>query len=58
MLPCLLDQFVLDESIASVRDDGAYGTKGSHEAIVHRGAAAIISTCKMLNFGKTSSAGA
>lgn len=46
MLPCLLDQIALDEPIASVSGNGAYDTKGCHEAIARRGAHAIIPTCK------------
>jgi hypothetical protein len=44
MLPCLLDRIGDDESIASVSGDGAYDTKGCHEAIAQRGAQAIIPT--------------
>ena len=44
MLPCLLDQIADDEAIASVRGDGAYDTKGCHEAIAQRSAQAIIPT--------------
>jgi hypothetical protein len=44
MLPCLLDQIANDEIIASVSGDGAYDTKGCHEAIAQRGAQAIIPT--------------
>jgi hypothetical protein len=33
LLPCLLTQIPADDKIASVSGDGAYGTKGSHEAI-------------------------
>ncbi|GGE83702.1 hypothetical protein GCM10008020_30720 [Massilia psychrophila] len=32
MLPRLLEQISLDEPIASVSGDGAYDTKGCHEA--------------------------
>jgi hypothetical protein len=46
MLPCLLDQISADETIASVSGDGAYDTKGCHEAIARRGAQAIVPTRK------------
>lgn len=46
MLPCLLDQIADSETIASVSGDGAYDTKGCHEAIAQRGAQAIIPTRK------------
>jgi len=46
MLPCLLDQIPAEESIASVSGDGAYDTKGCHEANAQRGAQAIIPTRK------------
>ena len=46
MLPCLLDQIAGEERIASVYGDGAYDTKGCHEAIAQRGAQAIIPTRK------------
>jgi len=46
ILPCLLDRIPVDESIASVSGDGAYDTKGCHEAIAQRGAQAIIPTRK------------
>ena len=46
MLPCLLDQIASEEIIASVSGDGAYDTKGCHEAIAQRGAQAIIPTRK------------
>jgi hypothetical protein len=42
ILPCLLDQIPTEEMIASVSGDGAYDTKGCHEAIAQRGAQAII----------------
>jgi hypothetical protein len=44
--PCLLDQIPSDEMIASVSGDGAYDTKGCHEAIAQRCAQAIIPTRK------------
>lgn len=46
ILPCLLDQIPAEEMIASVSGDGAYDTKGCHEAIAQRGAQAIIPTRK------------
>jgi hypothetical protein len=46
ILPCLLDQIPAEEAIASVSGDGAYDTKGCHEAIAQRGAQAIIPTRK------------
>lgn len=46
MLACLLEQIHPDELIASVSGDGAYDTKGCHEAIALRGAQAIIPTRK------------
>jgi len=42
MLPQLLSQIPEDESIESVRGDGAYDTKECHHAIAQRGAKAII----------------
>jgi hypothetical protein len=36
MPPRLLDQILADEIVASVSDDGAYDTKGCHEAIAKR----------------------
>ena len=46
MLSCLLDQIPVDETVASVSGDGAYDTKGCHEAIAQRGAQAVIPTRK------------
>ena len=46
ILPCLLDQIPADEIVASVIGDGAYDTKGCHEAIAKRGAQAIVPTRK------------
>ena len=46
MLPCLLDQIPTEEVVASVSGDGAYDTKGCHEAIAQRGAQALIPTRK------------
>jgi len=42
MLPNLLGQIPLEEQLASVSGDGAYDTKGCHEAIALRQADAII----------------
>jgi hypothetical protein len=42
MLPCVLDQIPADEIVVSVSDDGAYDTKGCHEALAKRGTQAII----------------
>jgi hypothetical protein len=42
ILPCLLDQIPADETVASVSGDGAYDTKGCHEAIAQRGAQAMV----------------
>jgi len=46
MPPWLLDQIAQSDTIASVSGDGAYDTKGCHEAIARRGAQAIIPTRK------------
>ena len=46
MLPNLLGQIPPEETIASVSGDGAYDTKGCHEAIALRQADAIIPTRK------------
>jgi hypothetical protein len=46
ILPCLLNQIPVEETVASVSGDGGYDTKGCHEAIAQRGAQAIIPTCK------------
>jgi hypothetical protein len=46
IMPCLLDEIPGDETVASVSGDGAYDTKGCHEAIAQRGAQAIIPTRK------------
>jgi hypothetical protein len=46
MLPRLLEQIAESESLMSVSGDGAYDTKGYHEAIAKRGAHAIIPTRK------------
>lgn len=42
MLPDLLGQISADEPIASVTADGAYDTRGCHDAIAGRGAEAIV----------------
>jgi Transposase DDE domain len=42
MLPELLKQIPEEEPIAAVSGDGAYDTKGCHQAIAERGASAII----------------
>jgi hypothetical protein len=46
MRPCLLDQIPADEIVSSVNGDGAYDTKGCHEAIAQLGTQAIIPTRK------------
>ncbi|AXE31370.1 IS5 family transposase [Chromobacterium phragmitis] len=46
MLPELLDQIPAGERIAAVGGDGAYDTKGCHEAIAKRKAEALIPTRK------------
>src|SRR5471032_463661 len=46
MLSHLLDQIGTNEVIASVSGDGAYDTKGCHDAIARRGAHAVIPTRK------------
>jgi len=46
MLTCLRGQIGANEVIASVSGDGAYDTKGCHDAIARRGAHAIIPTRK------------
>jgi len=46
ILPCLRHQIPVDERIASVSGDGAYDTKGCHEAIAQRGVQSIIPTRK------------
>lgn len=58
MLPNLLDQIPLEEAIASVSGDGAYDTKGCHEAIALRQADAIIPTRKNAKPWKTNRTGA
>jgi hypothetical protein len=42
MLPELLAQIPADEPIGSVTADGAYDTRGCHDAIARRGAQAVI----------------
>lgn len=46
MLPELLNQISPEEKIATVSGDGAYDTKGCHEAIARRQAEAVIPTRK------------
>lgn len=46
MLPELLNQISQEEKIATVSGDGAYDTKGCHEAIAQRQAEAVIPTRK------------
>ena len=46
ILPCLLDQIPAGETVVSVSGDGAYDTKGCHEAIAKLRAQAIIPTRK------------
>lgn len=46
MLPELLSQISPAERIATVSGDGAYDTKGCHEAIAKRQAEAVIPTRK------------
>ncbi len=46
MLPELLSQIPAEEKIAAVSGDGAYDTKGCHEAIAKRQAEAVIPTRK------------
>jgi len=58
ILPCLLAQIPADEQIVSVRGDGAYDTKGCHEAIAARGAHAIIPTRKNAKLWKDQGPGA
>jgi hypothetical protein len=58
MLPNLLGQIPLEEVIASVSGDGAYDTKGCHEAIALRHADAIIPTRKNAKPWKTNRTGA
>lgn len=58
MLPGLLDQIPADETVTSVSGDGAYDTKGCHEAIAQRGAQAVIPTRKNAKPWKDHSPGA
>ncbi len=46
IMPCLLEQIGQEETIASVSGDGAYDTKGCHEAIAQCVADAITRTRK------------
>lgn len=58
VLPGLLDQIPPDEPIANVTGDGAYDTKGCHEAIAKRGAQAVIPPRKNGQLWKPSLVGA
>jgi hypothetical protein len=58
MLPELLSQISPDQEIASVTADGAYDTRKCHDAIVERGAAAIIPPRRNAKPWKAGSAGA
>jgi hypothetical protein len=58
MLPNLLGQIPPEEQLASARADGAYDTKGCHEAIMLRQADAIIPTRKNAKLWKTKRTGA
>lgn len=59
MLAELMGQIASEESIASVSGDGAYDTKGCHQAIAARGAMAIIPPRKNARlWKKAASAGA
>jgi len=58
MLPALLDQIPAAEPIIAVSGDGAYYTKGCHDAIAARGAAAVIPTRKNAQYWKETTAGA
>lgn len=57
-LPDLLDQIPADEEIGSVTADGACDTRKCHEAIVARGAAAVIPPRKNATPWKPTSPGA
>ncbi len=56
MLPALLQQ--IDGAITSVSGDGAYDTRGCHEAIAQRQAAAVIPTRSNARLWKKLTAGA
>ncbi|WP_412053290.1 IS5 family transposase [Pokkaliibacter plantistimulans] len=58
MLPELLSQIPAEEEIASVSGDGAYDTRGCHEAIAQREAEAVIPTRKNGRLWKENRAGA
>ena len=58
MLPELLNQISADQEIASVTADGAYDTRKYHDAIVERGAHAVIPSRKNAKPWKTETAGA
>ena len=54
MLPCLLDQIPADEMVASISGDGAFDTKGCHEAIAQLGAQALSPLARTPGHGSTS----
>ncbi len=58
MLPDLLAQLPAGEEIATVTADGAYDTRGCHDAIVARGAAAVIPPRRTAGPWKPDTAGA
>ncbi|MQR01261.1 IS5 family transposase [Glaciimonas soli] len=58
MLPELLKQIPVSETIWAVSGDGAYDTKGCHTAIAARGAAAVIPTRKNAQYWKENMTGA
>jgi Transposase DDE domain len=58
ILPDLLAQIPANEALLSVTADGAYDTRGCHEAIASRGADAIIPTRKNAKKWKENSLGA
>ena len=58
MLPELLGQIPLDETVASVSADGAYDPKACHAAIIERGAQAVIPPRKNAQPWKASLKGA
>lgn len=58
MLPYLLEQLPSDEVLLSVSGDGAYDTKGCHEAIAQRKAQAIIPCRKNAGSWREKTAGA
>ena len=58
VLPELLTHIPADEPLASVSGDGAYDTRGCHDAIAARGAQAIIPPRRNAKLWKPDSAGA